>query len=292
LKALFLVNERSGARRNFDVEEVIRQTCSWSHEIVGCQRKEDLDGILDTAERHDVDVVFAVGGDGTVHETAKRLVHRTLALGILPIGSGNGFARHIGLPLDPKLTLGACSAGRIVTIDTAEVNGTAFLGVMGIGFDALIADRFAASKVRGWKTYVKEGLFAFRHFRAEDYVLTTPEGTIRKNALVIAIANSGQYGNNARIAPLASLTDGLLDVVAISDVSFIGALVLLRRLFDGTIGSSPHVTMLRAASLRVERTNAGPAHLDGEPFLMGRELNVRVVPRSLRLLVPDRVTPI
>ena len=289
VKAIFLVNEAAGRKRGFDVRALIQDTCTFDHEVVGCARKEDVDGIIDRAEHDGFDVVFAVGGDGTVHETAKRLVGRKVALGILPIGSGNGFARHIGLPVDPAMTLGACSQGRIVTIDTAEVNGNPFLGVMGIGFDALVADRFASSTVRGLETYVREGLRAFSEFHAEDYEVVAGEQVLRQKAFVIAVANASQYGNNARIAPLASLRDGLLDLVIVHDVTMMNAPLLLARLFYGTLHQAAGVTMLQAPSATIRRPEPGPAHLDGEPCSLPAELHVRIVPQSLRLLVPDGV---
>lgn len=287
MKALFIINERSGAKRKYDVAEVIRRASPFHHEIVGCRRKEDLDAIIDRAENDPFDVVYAVGGDGTVHEIAKRLIGRKLALGILPIGSGNGFARHIGLIADPASALESCRGCRIVTIDTASVNGHPFLGVMGIGFDALIADRFAASTVRGLQTYVREGVRAFIDFNAEEYDVTADGTTTRRRAFVIAVANSGQYGNNARIAPLASLQDGLLDVVIVEDTHVIDAAFLIARLFSGSFHRAAGVTSLQTTEVTIRRANAGPAHLDGEPVTLGEELHVRVVPQSLQLLVPD-----
>lgn len=290
MNALFIINERSGTKRRYDVAEVIRRTSPFDHEIVACARKEDLDPIIDRAESESRDVVFAVGGDGTVHEIAKRLVGRSLALGILPIGSGNGFARHIGLSADPATALGSCRGGRIVTIDTASVNGHPFLGVMGIGFDAVIADRFAASTVRGLQTYLREGLRAYTQFHAAEYDVTANATTVRRRAFVIAVANSGQYGNNARIAPLASLQDGLLDVVIVDDTHFIDAAFLIARLFSGSFHRAAGVTSMQTTEVTIRRPGAGPAHLDGEPITLGEELHVRVIPHSLRLLVPDTAT--
>lgn len=287
MKALFVINERSGAKRRYDIADVIRRAAPFEHEVVSCERKEDLDAIVDRAEHDGVDIVFAVGGDGTVHETAKRLIGRKLTLGILPIGSGNGFARHIGLPADPAAALRSCSGGRVVTIDTASVNDRPFLGVMGIGFDAVIADRFASSSVRGLQTYIREGLRAFTQFKADEYDLTLNGATMRRRAFVIAVANSGQYGNNARVAPLASLQDGLLDVVIVDDTHLLNAAFLMARLFSGSFHRAPGVTTLQTTEVTIRRTSAGPAHLDGEPFTLGEDLHVRVVPQSLRLLVPD-----
>ncbi len=290
MKAVFLINEKSGKRRDFDLAEVIRRASPFEHRIVSCENKDDVDAIVEDAERDGVDVLYAVGGDGTVHETAKRLVGRKVALGILPIGSGNGFARHIGLPTEPAAALASCKAGRIETIDTATINDQAFLGVMGIGFDAMVADRFASSQVRGLETYIKEGLRAFTEFKAEQYEIIANGETMTRAAFVVAVANSGQYGNNARIAPLASLQDGLLDVVIIDDTRLIDAAFLLARLFNGTLHRASGVTMFQTSEVTIRRASEGPAHLDGEPVTLGAELHVNVKPRSLRLLVPDHVT--
>jgi len=290
VKALFVVNERSGRKRDYDVRDVIRDASPFEHEIVSCGRKEDLDAVVDRAERDAFEVVYAVGGDGTVHETAKRLIGRGPALGVLPTGSGNGFARHIGLPADPAGSLRACRGGRIVTIDTAVVNEQPFVGVMGIGFDAVIADRFATSTVRGLETYVKEGLRAFAAFRAEEYEMVIDGERLRRRAFVIAIANSGQYGNNARIAPLASLQDGLLDVVIVGETRFFSTPLLIARLFSGSVHRSKRVKTLQAREITIRRSVAGPAHLDGEPVTLPEELRVRIVPQSLKVLVPDAAT--
>jgi YegS/Rv2252/BmrU family lipid kinase len=287
VKALFIVNERSGRKRGYDIAGVIRRACPFEHEIAPCGRKEELDAMIDAAERTGVDVVFAVGGDGTVHETAKRLTGRGPALGILPTGSGNGFARHIGLPLDPAATLAACGTGRVVTIDTAMVNEHPFLGIMGVGFDAVIAERFASSTVRGLATYVKEGLRAFTSFRAEEYEIVIDGKSVRRRAFVVAVANSGQYGNNARIAPLASVQDGLLDVVILNETSLLAVPPLLARLFSGSFDRAGSVTTMRARELTIRRASAGAAHLDGEPITLPAELRVGVRPASLRVLVPN-----
>jgi diacylglycerol kinase (ATP) len=233
-----------------------------------------------------------VGGDGTVHETAKRLIGRGPALGILPIGSGNGFARHIGLPVDPTAALSSCKGGRIETIDTALVNDHPFLGVMGIGFDAMIADRFAASTVRGLETYIRLGLQAFADFKAEEYEVTANGSTSTKRAFVIAVANSGQYGNNARIAPLASMQDGILDVTLIEHAPFFRLPMIAAQLFAGNLHRARGVTTLRGRNITVRRESAGAAHLDGEPVTLPAFVSIDIVPRSLRVIVPDVVRAI
>jgi len=290
LKTLFLINARSGTKRGYDVADLIRKGCSdWSspYDVAPCERKEDLDDVIAAAIANGVEVIYAVGGDGTVHEVGKRLIGKSAALGILPTGSGNGLARHIGLPMDPLKSLRACGRKRIATIDTVEVNGMPFLGVMGVGFDAIVADRFATAGARGLKTYIRVGLRAFRDYESEAYELMLDGRRIDARAFVIAIANSSQYGNDARIAPLASLQDGLVDIVIVEDASIFSAPFLLARLFRGTLAGAHGVKMLQGAQLHMRRPAAGPAHLDGEPVTLPAELQVKINAMSLKVLLPD-----
>lgn len=284
MKALFIVNRRSGVRRRRDIARIIRESCPWDYGIAETERKEDLDWVV---RETSADVVLAVGGDGTVHEVAKRLIGKRPALGILPTGSGNGFARHIGLPMNPRLSLQACSKMRIEEIDTATVNGTPFVGTMGIGFDAWVAEQFASSTVRGLAGYAAIAARGFLRYRAAEYDITIDGEHEHRAALIVAIANASQYGNNARIAPIASLQDGLLDVVIIDRLSPLAIPAAGLRLFRGTLDRARGVTMKRGRRIVIRRAAAGPAHLDGEPVMLPEELSIEVVPRSLRLLVPD-----
>lgn len=295
MKSLFVVNPQSGVRRRVDIADTIRTGCaSWaaSWEITRCETTGELDGIIEMAAANGVDVVFAVGGDGTVHEVARRLAGTSMALGIVPAGSGNGLARHLGIPLDTRRALSACRDGVVVTIDSATVNGVPWFGVMGVGLDALIAERFTSSKVRGLRTYVGLGLRAFIGFHAEEYEIEIDGTSQKRRAQILAIANSSQYGNNARIAPLASLQDGLLDVVVIEEASLLGAPLLLMRLFNGTLHRSHGVRIQQGRHVRVRRAAAGPAHIDGEAVTLPAELDVRIRPASLRVLLPRKSTRI
>ena len=279
MKALFVVNRRSGAKRRGDVVTIIREACNWELEIAECENREDLDAIV--GDRFDV--VFAVGGDGTVHEVAKRLIGTPIALGIIPTGSGNGLARHLGFPVHVRRALTACANGRVEMIDTATVNGIPFIGTMGIGFDAWIAEAFATRGPRGLRTYLRVGFGGFWSYAAEEYEVQIDGERMKKRALLIAIANASQYGNNARIAPVASLQDGLLDVVIVERRSMRAA----ARLFTGTLQRAPGVTMLRGRHIEIRRASAGAAHIDGEPVTLPALLKIDIVPRSLRVLLPD-----
>ncbi|HEX6178345.1 MAG TPA: YegS/Rv2252/BmrU family lipid kinase [Thermoanaerobaculia bacterium] len=291
MKSLFIVNPRSGVRRRVDVPALIREYCA-SGEITTCGAKEDLDGIIREAAGRGIEVVYAVGGDGTVHEIAKRLVGTSLALGILPLGSGNGLARHLGIPLEAAEALRVCENGIVATIDTGTVNGMPFIGVMGVGLDALIAERFSSSVVRGLRTYVKLGLATFYDLGPEPYEIEVDGVRSSYQALLVAVANSSQYGNNARIAPLASLQDGILDVVVIEHVTTFVAPFMLMRLFNGSFHQSRHVKVLQGREITIRRASASAAHVDGEPISLPAELHVQVVPQSLRVVLPAGRTKI
>ena len=282
MKVLFVVNRRSGARRRDDVEAAIRKACDWEHDFAACER-EGLDSTIADAEKSGVHVVFAVGGDGTVHEVGKRLIGRSIALGIVPTGSGNGLARHLGLPIDVRGAIAACGGGRIETVDTATVNGQPFLGTMGLGFDAWVAEAFGSQETRGFKTYLRVALTEIWSYKAQEYEVRADGETIRRRALLLAVANGGQYGNNAWIAPTASLSDALLDVTIVERASVISVLRLFRRSLLPESG----VTMLRGKHIEIRRSAPGPAHLDGEPVKLPESVTIDVVPRSLRVLVPD-----
>jgi diacylglycerol kinase (ATP) len=286
VKTLFLVNARSGANRRRDLSALIHEVWEFEHEILACGSKEDLDDVIGSASANGVRIIYAVGGDGTVHEIAKRMVHSDLALGILPTGSGNGLARHLCLPIEPRASLRACCPLRIETIDTATVNGATFISTMGIGFDAWVAGAFATEGTRGLRTYTRVAMRGFARYAPEDYELTIDGETIHRRALVIAVANASQYGNNARIAPLASLQDGILDVTIIEHPSLFRMPIIAARLFAGNLHRGRGIVTFRGRNITIKRAAAGPAHLDGEPLTLPESLSIEIVPRSLRVIIP------
>ena len=301
MKALFVVNARSGPTRRRDMAGLIRANCTLDHEIIACERKEDLDGIVAEGMRNGVEAVIAVGGDGTVHEVAKRLIGTQLALGIIPTGSGNGFAHHHHIPTNARAAVRMLADAKPVVIDTAEVNGEPFIGVMGIGYAALIAHRFAELPQRGFRSYVRAALSAFLNYQPEEYEISADSGALagtrKRRAFLIEIANTAHWGNNFRIAPEASVLDGLLDVVIVDPVPFFEGPLFSMRLRFGTVHRSRRVTTHRATEVVIRVTPAiSPAsagriagatqvHLDGEPLTMPAELRIRIRPKSLTVLV-------
>lgn len=234
--------------------------------------------------------VVAVGGDGTLNEVAQALVHTPAALALVPCGSGNGLALHLGMPteLNQALHLAANRHAEVATIDTGLVNGRPFFNAMGSGFDAEISRRFNHLKRRGLPAYVRTGLIAFLRRRTEQVVIRSAGHSVALETLIVTVANSEQYGNGARIAPGARVDDGALDLIAVRPVGFITCVPLIARLFLGTIRQSPRIVALRGTRFIVERPSAGLIHTDGETHETSATLEIEVLPRSLRLLIPAR----
>jgi YegS/Rv2252/BmrU family lipid kinase len=233
--------------------------------------------------------VVAVGGDGTMNEVAQALVGASAALALVPCGSGNGLALHLGVPVQPwrALSLLVDPSARVVNIDTGTANGHPFFNAMGAGFDAEISRRFNRLARRGMVAYLRAGLGAFAHHRSEPVGFCDGNGRRETiNAFLVVVTNSDQYGNHARMAPGARVDDGLLDLVVVRQPGVAGAVTLLARLFLGGFDRSPQVRHLRSARFLIERSAPGLIHTDGETHETGAVVEVVVHPRSLRLVVP------
>ncbi len=233
--------------------------------------------------------IVAVGGDGTMNEIGQALAGTPAALALVPCGSGNGLALHLGIPIRPHraLALLADPAAGTAIIDAGTANGFPFFNVMGLGFDADISRRFNALPRRGPAAYARAGFEAFRDRRAQQVTVTAdggPPATL--DAFLVSVANSDQYGNRARLAPGAAVTDGVLDLVAVHPVGFWTALPLVARLFLGSFDRSARVVHLRGRRFVVRRRASGLIHTDGETHETDAAIEVSVRPASLRLVVP------
>lgn len=293
MRTLFLINPRSGAGRNFErIEAEIRDRCT-RHRVLAavelCPDRSELTPWLQQKERDGYEVICSVGGDGTVHTIGTRLIGSSMAMAILPTGSGNGIARHLGIPMNMTRAIDAALTGRVESIDTLAVNDLPFLGILGIGFDAEIAHRFDAAGTRGLSTYLRVGVRAWREAGELDYEISTDGQWKRFPALLIAVANTNQYGNEARIAPHASVQDGLADICVLRRPSVAAVPLLLAQLFGQNFDQCPWLTIFRASSLTIQRPAPGPAHVDGEPIELPSTLEIVVRPASLRVVVPSSV---
>jgi len=235
-------------------------------------------------EENLTDIIIAVGGDGTINEAASVLEGTGKILGIVPCGSGNGLARSLHIPMDNAAAVRKLNEQNIHYIDTAVFNNRKFFNMAGMGFDAHISSLFARKKVRGLAGYAQITFKAIARYKPQTYTIEVDGSYIEREAFMISIANSSQFGNNAHVAPHASLTDGFLDVSIIKPFPLSHFPVMGWHMFAKTAHKSRYVEIIKAKTIRIIRQQAGPVHLDGEPEEMGRTIDIQVKPLSLAVL--------
>jgi diacylglycerol kinase (ATP) len=236
--------------------------------------------------------VIACGGDGTVNEVASALAFRNVTLAVIPAGSGNGLARDLGIPLDAKAAFDTALSGTDRLIDGGELDGRLFFNVAGIGLDAQVAQRFAHMRESGgglWR-YVRAAVHEARRFEPQPMTLRVAERTWSIRPLILAFANTRQYGNGALIAPRAAPDDGALDLVVVGSRSIWSVVMGVPALFSGRLADQPGVTMEQVTGVEVESPRPLLCHVDGEPHQAGTTVSVRVRPGALRVRVPGRVS--
>lgn len=229
--------------------------------------------------------VVACGGDGTMNEIASQLVHTDVIFGIIPYGSGNGLARHLGISMFPKRALRQINKHVIRTIDYGLADDTKFFCTCGTGFDAHVSHKFAVQGRRGFWTYLKTIFKEYLHYKPYMYVLKNDEFEIKQRAFLVTFANASQYGNNAFIAPHASTSDGMLDVCILKPFSFFAIPWLAFLLFQKEIDRSKHISIIRTKEITLIRRKEGSFHVDGDPLEKGKEIRIKAVPAGLKVLV-------
>ena len=233
----------------------------------------------------DADILVAVGGDGTINEIASGIFGSGKILGIIPYGSGNGLARSLGISLNDRRAVQTLNNLNVNRIDSATLNDRSFFNMAGIGFDAHISAIFAHNVTRGLGGYVKTAITEISNYQCQHYMLEIDGRRISRDAFMISIANSSQFGNNAHISPYASLKDGLLDVVITKPFPLYQFPILGYRMFSKSTHRSKYVEIIKGKEIRIVREGGGAIHLDGEPWDMASELEIRVKPLSLSVLI-------
>ena len=236
-----------------------------------------------------VTLCVAWGGDGTVNEVASALAFTPASVAIIPSGSGNGLSREVGIPFDPKMAFDIALGGRDRVIDAGEIEGRLFFNLAGIGLDARVAHRFAATGLarRGFLRYLEiAGNEVFRRSQ-HDHVITIDGESRRTRVLLVAIANGRQYGNGALIAPQARVDDGVLDVIVVDDRSPWNVLRHAPKLFRGRLADVPGVTMSIATRVEVASSERLMYHVDGEPCEGNSSVSARIRPGALRVRVSN-----
>lgn len=243
--------------------------------------------LAEAAVRAGARLVMAWGGDGTINEVASALAFTDAALGIVAGGSGNGLARQLGVDRRPERAIADAIAASPRRIDVGEIGSRLFVNLAGIGIDAEVASRFSdrGPGRRGFLSYLALGGRALATYVPAQYSIRTRGGVVGVRAVIVAIANSPEFGNGAQIAPGARLDDGLLDLVIVPEKSRLRTLCQVPRLFNGTVGRIAGCSIQRIEEATIECDQPMAFHVDGEPVRGGRSLTVRVHPGALRVCV-------
>ena len=289
-KLIFIVNPISGNhnKNNFPnlVDNYIDKN-KYEYDIVYTERTNHATELTMKAIEDGFEYIAAVGGDGTINEVARCLIGKKQILIIVPLGSGNGLARHLELPFKPERLINeVINNGDVFKIDTATMNGVPFISIAGIGFDALIADYFSKDGNRGFRTYAKLVTEEYHNFKPKEYTLVLDnDKTIVCKPFFVTFANSSQFGYNAEISPKASVQDGLLDVCIFKKPNIIEVPIVATYFITKQIDKSNFIDIYKAKKISVIREIEDVVNIDGEAVPMCKDICVEINPLSLNILL-------
>jgi diacylglycerol kinase (ATP) len=293
-RILVLANPRSGLRWSFTH---FRRAMDAAWDLPGnevayqfSQSIEDSVAKVRRAVERGVDTILVVGGDGTVNSVGRELIGTPVTLGIIPTGSGNGFARHFGTPLSPPRAVAALARGEVRSIDVGVVGESPFLVTCSMAWEAAIADAFEKAPIRGILPYIFAGMQELFEYDPQDFKVTLDSKKTIELArpLLFTIANLSQYGGGAKIAPQARADDGYLELVVARRQDIAKLIANVGRLFDGSIQRLPEVVSHRFQVMQVQRDHHAPIQIDGELVDAPADIRVGILPDKLKVLVPQQ----
>lgn len=290
-KVVFILNPISGFRkfrRNLVESEVKKELESGgiNGEIRYSQYAGHTSIIAKEAVSEGIKCVVVAGGDGSVNEVAKALTNTDVALGVIPAGSGNGLAHHIKMPFNVKKCLKIIKDRNVRQADMIEINGEYAVSIAGIGFDAIVAERYSKDKNRGFFSYAQAAILEYFNYKPEPVQIITDDLVINESIFFMVLANSNQFGYNFRIAPDADLFDGYMDVVIVKNVPLIAAPLSSIQVLTGYVNKSLYVSSFKTKKLQVIRENDGIINVDGDPYKTGKIVNAKVLEKALWLITP------
>lgn len=292
-KILFIVNPISGTSNKSRILKQIDKLLDkslYSYEVVKTEHAGHAELIARDAVEKGIDIVCAIGGDGTVNEVARGIINTNTALAIIPCGSGNGLARHLHIPMDATRAIKLINSAVVHKIDYGMVNSHPFFCTCGIGLDAFISQKFAESGKRGLTTYIENALKTVLRYQPETYDLEVENESSEHysyKAVLIACANACQWGNNAYIAPKASVHDGLLDVIIVEPFTKLEAANMAVQLMRGSLDRHSKIRTLRCKRVLIKRPEEGALHFDGDPMIESANVEVSIVKDGLKCVCSE-----
>ena len=285
---VFIMNPISGTAKKAGIPKLIEENLDkdlFSYTIECTRYAGHATKIAEEAKVKMADIVVAIGGDGTINEVGRALINSDTALGIIPCGSGNGLARHLMLPMDIKKAIEIINIGETHKLDYGIIDNHPFFCTCGIGFDAFISMKFSQAGKRGPVTYLENVLKEGLKYEPETYTIESENGTETRRAFLISCANASQYGNNAYIAPQASMSDGLLDVIIMSPFDMIEAPQISIDMFNKTLNKNTKIKTFRSKHLKIHREKPGVIHYDGDPVMAGEDVEIKIVSKGIKIVV-------
>jgi diacylglycerol kinase (ATP) len=289
-KIAFIINPAAGKSNQKQIRKWILEVIDprkFETQIVESTKPGDATELAAERIARGCGIIAAVGGDGTVNEVARAVVHTEALLAIIPTGSGNGLARHLKIPTSPREAIRLINPLKWRIMDYAMVNNIPFFCTSGVGFDARVGNTFAGYEKRGLFTYVKIVLSEFYKYTPHRYTIEMNGRRLEREAFLITIANASQYGNNAYIAPGAEVDDGSLDLCIISKFPRYKVWELGVRMVTGKLPSSRFYEVFKVKETKVSSENQTFLHYDGEAGGSVNNIEVRIVPKGLRVMVPS-----
>lgn len=286
---LFVINPRSGVDRVKAIQQLIEKHLDhnqFSYQIAYTQYAHHGTEIAHTAVSSGVDIVVAVGGDGSVNDIAAALVNTRATLAIIPKGSGNGLARSLNIPLDTAKAINLINKQKCVAIDTGKANDFVFTSNAGVGFDALVAKKFAKSKRRGIAAYSWIVTKYLWQYKSRKWQLNIDGKSFTEHAFILTVANAKQFGYNFNIAPVADLQDGIFDIVIIRKFPKILGMLIAFRAFTNTILNSKYVKHYRGSKVSIHHPELDTLQFDGEVRPCSNDIFIALQPHSLKVLIP------
>ncbi|MEP6626671.1 MAG: diacylglycerol kinase family protein [Ginsengibacter sp.] len=296
-KILFFVNPIAGTKSKLQLEKQIIKRCeeeNLAFEILFTSKDGDYDFLRERIAIEGITDIVICGGDGSISPVISSLLKTEVNIGIIPRGSGNGLARTARIPKSVDKALDIILKGNASRVDAFTINDRLSCHVCGLGFDALVAHEFSKQRTRGLSTYTRETLKHFFSIKPYAFSIEVEGKHFKTDAFLLCIANSNQFGNNFKIAPKASICDGLLDIVILKKTSKIQIVVaFVKQILFGQVGSistkklkENNLLYFQTQSIKIENPDLAPLHIDGDPTETSRRFSIEILPGAYRLLQP------
>ena len=292
-KYLFIINPIAGDIDKAHIPDHLKDICRQKEvdfSILETTGNDDQIKIKDRIDEFDPEVIVVIGGDGTVNMVSRVIMEKDIIMGIVPQGSGNGLAKDLKIPLDYNKAVDLIFKMNVIAMDTLLINDHPSFHISDIGFNARVVENFTKKKIRGQFAYAIALLQEFFSYKPKRYKVVTPEMTWEDTALLVAIANANQFGSNTTINPIGEVDDGNFEISILKYFSLIDGFAVFYRLWRNRIHSSRYSKLIKCTEAVIYNLDEETMQIDGEMVPSYKEVKIKLLPRSLKVIVPEKKT--